>query len=198
MLILSSNTKGGCGKTTLAALMLWSQVGKRDLAAVDMDVTQLALSSLLKNEKSFLNIPVLPSNIETAIEASKAGRTVVVDMPPAQDKLLALYKAADIIVIPARCSPINMFGLQAVWALAPNKKKIRIIANCWSGYLAETAGYDYICETYGVRPPQLPQLAWLERNIASDDPKIGWDYGMTWQQRDKVKAALFYIWGNSK
>ena len=125
MIVVVAAVKGGVGKTTSSVYLAALGANRRAATIVDAD-PQAAAAEWVEHsgderlEK--INIVEAPTErlIAKALDRLAGGDLVVVDTPPAHDKLLAkTVERADVVLIPTRVGGIEAPRVEAVLAMVP-------------------------------------------------------------------------------
>ena len=133
MLVVVAAVKGGVGKTTSAVYLAAVGAGRRPATIVDADPQAAAAEWVeYSDDERLEKITVVEAPTERlitkALERLTGEDLVVIDTPPAHDKLLAkLVERADVVVLPTRVGGIEAPRVEAVLAMVPERTPVGLV-----------------------------------------------------------------------
>jgi len=133
MIVVVAAVKGGVGKTTSAVYLAAVGAGRRPATIVDADPQAAAAEWVeYSDDERLEKITVVEAPTERlitkALERLTGEDLVVIDTPPAHDKLLAkLVERADVVVLPTRVGGIEAPRVEAVLAMVPERTPVGLV-----------------------------------------------------------------------
>jgi chromosome partitioning protein len=133
MIVVVAAVKGGVGKTTSAVYLAALGAGRRSATIVDADPQAAAAEWVeYSDDERLEKITVVEAPTERlinkALERLTGDDLVVIDTPPAHDKLLAkLVERADVVVLPTRVGGIEAPRVEAVLAMVPERTPVGLV-----------------------------------------------------------------------
>ncbi|HEY8472111.1 MAG TPA: AAA family ATPase [Natronosporangium sp.] len=125
MIVVVAAVKGGVGKTTSSVYLAALGANRRAATIIDADPQAAAAEWIEQsNDEQLKKINVVEAPTERLIGKAldKLGRDelVVIDTPPAHDRLLGkIISRGDVIVIPTRVGGVEAPRVEAVLAMVP-------------------------------------------------------------------------------
>ena len=137
--IMLLNSKGGCGKSTIATnLASYYAVAGKKVALVDYDPQASGLDWLARRPEKAAHIAGLEGHKEGMTHLARNTEVVIVDAPARSHgkELTYLVRHADTIIVPVLPSSIDMLAaskflaeLQKVGKVARREVKVAVVAN---------------------------------------------------------------------
>jgi chromosome partitioning protein len=133
MIVVVAAVKGGVGKTTSAVYLAALGANRRSATILDADPQAAAAEWVEQSDDerlSKINVIEAPTDrlISKALDRLSGDDLVVVDTPPAHDKLLAkLVERAEVVVIPTRVGGIEAPRVEAVLAMVPERTPVGLV-----------------------------------------------------------------------
>lgn len=133
MIVVVAAVKGGVGKTTTSVYLAALGAGRRPVTIVDAD-PQAAASEWVEqaNDERLTKIDVVEAPTERlvtkALDRLDANDLVVVDTPPAHDRMLAkIIERATVVVIPTRVGGIEVPRVETVLGMVPDRRPAGLV-----------------------------------------------------------------------
>jgi chromosome partitioning protein len=126
------NQKGGTGKTTLSTNLAWAFAETAPVLLLDADPQGSAQDWFDSQKQHLLNLTVKttdPGSLNQDVRnLSPDYKWVIIDGPPGITKTSAdAVRAADIVLIPAKASPFDVWAASdIVAAYRPGRKRARV------------------------------------------------------------------------
>jgi chromosome partitioning protein len=133
MILVVAAVKGGVGKTTSSVYLAALGANRRPATIVDADPQAAASEWVEHSEDERLDkVTVIEAPTERlvtrALDRLGAEDLVVVDTPPAHDRMLAkIVERADVVLIPTRVGGIETPRVEAVLAMVPDGKPAGLV-----------------------------------------------------------------------
>lgn len=125
MIVVVAAVKGGVGKTTSSIYLAALGANRRPATIVDADPQAAAAEWVeVSNDERLekINVVEAPTDrlVNKALDRLGSDELVVVDTPPAHDRLLGkIIERADVVLIPTRVGGIEAPRVEAVLAMVP-------------------------------------------------------------------------------
>jgi chromosome partitioning protein len=176
MNVVVTNLKGGVGKTTTAVYLAAVAASRGHIPVVVVDADRQASAAEWLEERPIDDVEVVEAPSErTLTRAMSAGEgTVVVDLPPGDERLVqAAIAAADAIVIPTRAGGVEFARVAYTLEMIPTRTPRGIVvtaARLGTNDLQETIdwwkGQDV--PVWGVIPERVGIAAGPEARLYRD------------------------------
>jgi chromosome partitioning protein len=127
MIVVVAAVKGGVGKTTSSVYLAALGANRRAVTILDADPQAAAAEWVEHSDDERLEkitVVEAPTDrlVNRALDRLTSDDLVVVDTPPAHDRMLAkLVERADVVVIPTRVGGIEAPRVEAVLAMVPER-----------------------------------------------------------------------------
>lgn len=133
MIVVVAAVKGGVGKTTSSVYLAALGSNRRPVTIVDADPQAAAAEWVEQSNDERLekiNVVEAPTDrlVAKALDKLDTDDLVVVDTPPAHDRLLSkIIERADVVVIPTRVGGIEPARVETVLAMLPDRKPAGLV-----------------------------------------------------------------------
>jgi chromosome partitioning protein len=176
MNIVVTNLKGGVGKTTTAVYLAAVAVARRHDPVVVVDADRQASAAEWLEERPIEGVEVVeaPSERTLARALGNGGGTVIVDLPPGDERLVqSAIGAADAVVIPTRAGGVEFARVAHTLELIPSKTPRGIVvtaARLGTNDLQETIAWweNEKIPIWGVVPERVGIAAGPEARLYRD------------------------------
>lgn len=176
MNIVVTNLKGGVGKTTTAVYLAAVAASRRHGPVVVVDADRQASAAEWLEERPIPDVEVVeaPSERTLARAMNAEDGTVVVDLPPGDERLVqSAIAAADAIVIPTRAGGVEFARVAYTLELIPAKTPRGIVvtaARLGTNDLQETIDWwqGQSVQIWGIVPERVGIAAGPEARLYRD------------------------------
>ena len=176
MKIVVTNLKGGVGKTTTAVYLAAEASARGHGPVLLVDADRQATAAEWLEERPLPDVEVLEAPSERTLARAMAGNaeTVVVDLPPGDERLVqSAITAADAVVIPTRAGGVEFARVAYTLELIPAKTPRGIVitaARLGTNDLQETIGWwkSQNVTIWGVVPERVGIAAGPEARLYRD------------------------------
>jgi chromosome partitioning protein len=174
--IVVTNLKGGVGKTTTAVYLAAVAASRRHGPVVVVDADRQASAAEWLEERPIPDVEVVeaPSERTLARAMNAEDGTVVVDLPPGDERLVqSAIAAADAIVIPTRAGGVEFARVAYTLELIPAKTPRGIVvtaARLGTNDLQETIDWwqGQSVQIWGIVPERVGIAAGPEARLYRD------------------------------
>lgn len=176
MKIAVTNLKGGVGKTTSTVYLAAVAASRGHAPVVVVDADRQASAAEWLEEQPIPGVEVVeaPSERTLARAMNADGATVIVDLPPGDERLVqAAIGAADAVVIPTRAGGVEFARVAYTLGMVPSKTPRGIVitaARLGTNDLEETIGWWKAEKVpiWGVVPERVGIAAGPEARLYRD------------------------------
>ncbi len=176
MKVVVTNLKGGVGKTTTAVYLAAVAVDRGHTPVVVVDADRQASAAEWLEERPIAGVEVVeaPSERTLARAMSTKDGTVVVDLPPGDERLVqSAITAADAVVIPTRAGGVEFARVAYTLEMIPRKTSRGIVvtaARLGTNDLQETIDWwkGQNVPIWGVVPERVGIAAGPEARLYRD------------------------------